>query len=170
MPWFPGLVFGLGASTCLYKLVGLVRVEPCWCWNVGFAACKLVILRSFHRGSFDFACLAPVPPSIARNLSIFLWWIHLLSTPNPCSSGGTYHPSTCSAGHMTLICAIEVVIDLEIGPWLSLAQQEPVPVILPELLGKRHGCYSVVVASLGDGSLLPLAAIFATKWEEPDMN
>lgn len=120
----------------------------------------------------DFAPLlpAPVPPSITRSLSSsfgraisYLLLIHVVQR-------GLTTPPNSSDGHMTLRCAIEVMTDLEIGPWLSLAQQGLVPVLLLELLWKRHACYSVVVANLGDVSLLPLAAIFATKWEEPDMS
>lgn len=84
----PGLVICLGASTCLYKLVELVRVEACWCWNVGsglFVAYKLEILRSFIGAAISFSCPASIPLSIAR-VSIVLWWIHLLSNPNSCDS------------------------------------------------------------------------------------
>lgn len=55
----------------------------------------LVILRRSCREQLSLlpAQHPPPPDFIARNSSVSLWWIHLLSTPNPCGSGGMYYTS-----------------------------------------------------------------------------
>lgn len=131
--WIP---HDLAVSTCPYKLMGPLGSTHSW-WFQRLAAQDSFLLLLLGAHQFPFG-------------------IHFLSTPNPCGSGRTYHIPCLRRWPHDLDMSSRSCRDWVRGRhdliWLTYWA----PVLVAELLGKKHSSCSTVVAKLERVSCQPL--------------